>query len=84
MRIIDPDGFCEFVKRHGRDVVGRRLTYDGLLFVRNYVLPPKHAEMLSVRGPYKKQVQNASDSEEVDPSDRDELYEVDDAYDQSA
>lgn len=54
IRIIDPEDFCEFVKRHGREIVGRRLTYDTLLFVRNYVLPPKHAEILSVRGTYKK------------------------------
>ena len=52
--IIDADDFCEFVKQHGRDVVGRRLTYDALWFVRNYVFPPSHAELLSVRGTYKK------------------------------
>ena len=52
--IIYADDFCEFVKRHGRDVVGRRLTYDALWFVRNYVFPPSHAELLSVRGPYKR------------------------------
>jgi hypothetical protein len=52
--IIDADDFCEFVKRHGRDVVGRRLTYEALWFVRNYVFPPSHAELLSVRGTYKK------------------------------
>jgi len=54
-RIIYSDDFCEFVKQHGRDVVGRRLTYDALWFVRNYVFPPSHAELLSVRGTYKKQ-----------------------------
>lgn len=53
-QIIDPDDFCEFVKRHGRKVVGRRLTYDALWFVQNYVFPPSHAELLSVRGTYKK------------------------------
>ena len=52
--IIYADDFCEFVKRHGRDVVGRRLSYDALWFVRNYVFPPSHAELLSVRGTYKK------------------------------
>ena len=52
--IIYADDFCEFVKQHGRDVVGRRLTYDALWFVRNYVFPPSHAELLSVRGTYKK------------------------------
>ena len=52
--IIYADDFCEFVKKHGRDVVGRRLTYDALWFVRNYVFPPSHAELLAVRGTYKR------------------------------
>jgi hypothetical protein len=53
-QIIDADDFCEFVKQHGRKVVGRRLKYDALWFVQNYVFPPSHAELLSVRGTYKK------------------------------
>jgi hypothetical protein len=53
-KIIDADDFCEFVQQHGRKVVGRRLTYDALWFVQNYVFPPSHAELLSVRGKYKK------------------------------
>ena len=53
-QIIDADDFCEFVKQHGRHVVGRRLKYDALWFVQNYVFPPSHAELLSVRGTYKK------------------------------
>jgi hypothetical protein len=52
--IIYADDFCEFVKQHGRHVVGRRLTYDALWFVQNYVFPPSHAELLSVRGTYSK------------------------------
>jgi hypothetical protein len=39
MQIIDPDDFCKFFKEHGREVVGRRLSYAGLWFVCNYVLP---------------------------------------------
>jgi hypothetical protein len=54
MQIIDADDFCEFIEKYGRQVVGRRLSYEGLLFVRNYVCPPKHSELLSVRGSYKK------------------------------
>ena len=53
-KIIHADDFCQFVKEHGRAVVGRRLTYDALWFVQNYVFPPSHAELLSVRGTYKK------------------------------
>jgi hypothetical protein len=62
--VIYPDDFCEFVKQHGRSVVGRRLTYDTLWFVQNYVFPPSHAELLSVRGTYNKQPAKA----EIDPS----------------
>ena len=51
--IIHPDDFCEFVKEHGRAFASRRLSYDALRFVQNYVFPPSHAELLSVRGTYK-------------------------------
>lgn len=61
---IYPNDFSELVKRHGRSVVGRRLTYDTLWFVQNYVFPPSHAELLSVRGTYNKQSAKA----EIDPS----------------
>jgi len=66
--IIYADDFCEFVKRHGRDVVGRRLTYDALWFVRNYVFPPSHADLLSVRGTYKKH--DASDETDANTESR--------------
>jgi hypothetical protein len=66
-KIIYADDFCQFVK-HGRVVVNRRLTYEALWFVQNYVFPPRHAELLSVRGTYKKH--NGSD--EVDASVEDE------------
>jgi hypothetical protein len=48
-RIIDPDDFSEFVKQYGRAVVGRRLSPDGLWFVKNFVFPPKHAHLLPLR-----------------------------------
>jgi hypothetical protein len=35
--------------------VSRRLTYEALWFVQHYVFPPSHADLLSVRGEYKKQ-----------------------------
>lgn len=53
-KIIYADDFCQFVKEHGLAAVSRRLTYDALWFVQNYVFPPSHAELLSVRGTYKK------------------------------
>ena len=73
--VIDPDDFCEFVKEHGRAVVSRRLTYEALWFVQHYVFPPSHADLLSVRGTYRKhgagdetepntEPQSGSDSEE--------------------
>src|ERR1700675_3747621 len=45
--IIHADDFCEFVKEHGRAVASRRLSYDALWFVQNYVFPPSHAELLT-------------------------------------
>jgi hypothetical protein len=61
--IIHADDFCQFVKEHGREAVSRRLTYDALWFVQNYVFPPSHAELLSVRGTYKKH--DASDTKDA-------------------
>lgn len=54
VQIIDADDFCSFVKNYGREVIGNRLSYEGLEFVRDYVFPRSHADLLSVRGPYKK------------------------------
>jgi hypothetical protein len=47
--IIDADDFSDFCKRHTREVVGRRLNSDRLAFVRTFVFPPSHADLLSVR-----------------------------------
>ena len=70
VQIIDADDFCSFVKDHGREVIGNRLSYEGLAFVRDYVFPRSHADLLSVRGPYntaaKKQ---AAKSVMYDPND---------------
>jgi hypothetical protein len=60
--IILPEDFCQFVKKHGRAAVSRRLNYDALWFVQNYVFPPSHAELLVVRGTYKKR----DDADEAD------------------
>jgi hypothetical protein len=53
-QIIYADDFCEFVKRHGSAVASRRLSHGALRFVQNYVFPPSHAELLSVRKTYKR------------------------------
>jgi len=63
VKIIDADDFCFFVKEHGRRVVGNRLSHEGLSFVRDYVFPRPHAGLLSVRGPYKKQPNEVSESD---------------------
>jgi hypothetical protein len=55
LNVIHADDFCQFVKDRGQAAVSRRLTYDALWFVQNYVFPPSHAELRSVRGTYKKQ-----------------------------
>ena len=80
LQIIDPDDFCEFFKQYGREVVGRRLNYEGLWFVRTYVFPCKHADMLSVRGTYKKR----GSSEEPEDNSAEDLEEEDGSVEQSA
>jgi hypothetical protein len=71
-KIIYADDFCQFVKEHGRAAVGRRLTYDALWFVQNYVFPPSHAELLSVRGTYKKHDERDEMGETKSGSDSDD------------
>jgi hypothetical protein len=48
-KIIDPDVFSEFCKKHQSVIVGRRLNLDRLEFVRTFVFPPRHTELLHVR-----------------------------------
>lgn len=47
--VIDADAFCEFCRRHTRDVVGNRLNEERLDFVYHFVFPPSHATLLPVR-----------------------------------
>ncbi len=47
--IIEADDFSEFCKAHSREVVGHRLNIDRLNFVKDFVFPPSHAELLPVR-----------------------------------
>ena len=67
--IIDADDFSEFCKGHSREVVGRRLNIDRLNFVKDFVFPPSHAELLPVReskkerAAYKEQMGKSPQSE---------------------
>ena len=73
IQIIEADDFCSFVKSYGRHVVGNRLSYEGLVFVRDYVFPRPHADLLEVRGPYNKAPkEGAAKSGDSDPDGFDE------------
>jgi hypothetical protein len=67
--IIDADSFSQFCKGHSREVVGRRLNIDRLNFVKDFVFPPSHAELLVVReskkerAAYKEQLENTTHSD---------------------
>jgi hypothetical protein len=54
-QIIDADDFCDFCKRHRREIVGHRLNSDRLSFVQTFVFPPSHMELLPVREAKKEQ-----------------------------
>ena len=54
--IIDADEFTAFCKQHGKEVVGRRLNIDRLNFVKDFVFPASHAELLPVRESKKERV----------------------------
>jgi hypothetical protein len=47
--IIEAEDFCEFCRKHTRDVVGNRLAEERLDFVYHFVFPPSHATLLPVR-----------------------------------
>lgn len=67
-KIIDADDFAEFCKKHQSIVVGRRLSLDRLEFVRTFVFPPRHTELLQVReGGYKRK-NSGDEADEVDTS----------------
>lgn len=76
--IIDADDFSEFCKGHSREVVGRRLNIDRLNFVKDFVFPPSHAELLPVRESKK---ERAAYEEQMgrlpEPEIDDELYDED-------
>ena len=56
-QIIDAEDFCDFCKRHRREIVGHRLNADRLSFVQTFVFPPSHMELLPVREAKKEQAE---------------------------
>jgi hypothetical protein len=47
--VIQAEDFCEFCRKHTKDVVGNRLTKERLDFVYHFAFPPSHSELLPVR-----------------------------------
>ena len=47
--MIQAEDFCEFCRKHTKDVVGNRLTKERLDFIYHFAFPPSHAELLPVR-----------------------------------
>lgn len=76
-QIIDAEDFCDFCKRHRREIVGHRLNVDRLSFVQTFVFPPSHMELLPVREAKKEQAdfeaqmkkENGSPAQEFEPED---------------
>ena len=67
--IILAEDFCDFCRKHTKDVIGNRLSKERLDFVCHFVFPPSHAELLPVRE--SKEERNAYDALAKD-KDRDE------------
>jgi hypothetical protein len=70
--IIDADDFSEFCKAHSREVVGHRLNIDRLNFVKDFVFPPSHAELLPVRESKKERAAHAEQIGRLPQSDIDD------------
>jgi hypothetical protein len=72
-QLIDAKDFCNFCKRHHRQVVGNRLNIDRLNFVQTFVFPPSHAELLPVRSAKREQYAYEEQmKKEVGPEEREE------------
>ena len=65
-QIIDADDFSEFCKKYRSEIVGRRLNAERLEFVRTYVFPPSHVELLPVRNSKKERA--AYDAQQHSPA----------------
>jgi hypothetical protein len=47
--IITAADFDKFCRSHAAQVVGRRISWERLEFIRTFVFPPSHADLLPVR-----------------------------------
>jgi len=54
--VIQSEDFCDFCRKHTRDVVGNRLSKERLDFVFHFAFPPSHAELLPVRESKKERI----------------------------
>jgi hypothetical protein len=54
-QLIDAEDFCDFCKQCRGEIVGNRLNLERLNFVRTFVFPPSHAELLPVRSAKKEE-----------------------------
>ncbi len=54
--IITADDFDKFCRSHPAQVVGRRINRERLEFIRTFVFPPSHADLLPVRESKKERV----------------------------
>lgn len=67
--VIQAEDFCEFCRKHTKDVVGNRLKKERLDSVYHFAFPPSHAELLPVRNAQKEQrAHEAQMREEIENS----------------
>jgi hypothetical protein len=62
--VIDAEMFCDFVKQHAHEAASRRLSYEALWFMKNYVFPANHSPLLALRGTYNKGTADSEDKED--------------------
>jgi len=79
--IIEADDFSTFCKAHSKAIIGRRLNLERLNFVKNFVFPPSHVELLPVRESKK---ERAAYEEQISRSVEPELDEFDEGLAASA
>lgn len=74
--VITADDFAAFCKKHQKAVIGNRLNSARMEFVRTFVFPPSHGELLPVREAKKEQA--AYDSQMLVRIDEEEELEFQD------